>query len=239
MAYFPSKGFSKYLLKIHPGVCMWWQILFQKLLFIVKFVLPIWNVHFLCTIIFNILRVSWCAVGHWLHFHCCCYSFAVQSHKVMHSLLSFTALLENVQMSSTVFALSYICFWGKLGSGRGNSKEPWRYWQAGVSWERPIETSAFRMLSAVRRGTHMHSSSGNCKIWKKDKVVVISFQQTGSPGSEVEETFLAAGSKEDLTIIRARTSWVWVWESWLIFLSSSCSARWDGLDWILPCSPGV
>lgn len=76
--------------------------------------------------------------------------------------------IDNVQMSSTVFALSYICCWGKLGSSRGNSKEPWRYLQAGVLWERPIETSVFRMLSAVRRDTHMHSSSGNCKIWKKD-----------------------------------------------------------------------
>lgn len=94
MVHFPSQDFSKYLVKIYSDVCMWWQILSWKLLFSVKFMLPIWNVHILCTIKSNIPRVSWCAVGHWLHFPCCCVSFAVQSHKAMYSLLSFTGLLE-------------------------------------------------------------------------------------------------------------------------------------------------
>lgn len=49
-------------------------------------------------------------------------SFAVQSHKVMHSLLSFSGLLDNVEMSSTVFALSYICFEENWAAAEGTAK---------------------------------------------------------------------------------------------------------------------
>lgn len=102
MANLVSKDFNRYLAKMHSDVCMWWLLLVWKLLVSVKFMLSTWNAPILCALKASIARVSWCTVGHWPHFHRSCFRSAVQPHKEMYWLLSFTGLLEKTVDSVNV-----------------------------------------------------------------------------------------------------------------------------------------